>query len=94
MTGAKHLLHIPNADHPLEFFPPGSGNGTKVFAVSVSPAAVLCCAVCAVCVCAVLCCLVQSQMPSHRRLCLLYRHANHCLSVHFNDKIIPIIAAF
>eukprot|EP00039_Didymoeca_costata_P003456 m.67819 g.67819 ORF g.67819 m.67819 type:complete len:559 (+) comp11915_c0_seq2:83-1759(+) len=31
LPGDKHVLHIANADHPLRFWPPGSGNGSKVF---------------------------------------------------------------
>jgi PhoPQ-activated pathogenicity-related protein len=31
LPGEKHLLHIANADHPLDWWPPGSGKGDEVF---------------------------------------------------------------
>jgi PhoPQ-activated pathogenicity-related protein len=36
MPGEKHLLHVPNADHPLRFWPPGSGVGAAVANASIS----------------------------------------------------------
>ena len=35
LEGEKHLLHIANADHPLAWWPPGSGNGPAVFEASL-----------------------------------------------------------
>ena len=33
----KHLLHIPNADHPLNFIPPSAAKGVQVFGTALLP---------------------------------------------------------
>ena len=35
MPGEKHLLHIPNADHPLSFLPANESTGVEVFSASL-----------------------------------------------------------
>ena len=36
MRNEKHLLHIPNADHPLSFLPANESKGVEIFAASLT----------------------------------------------------------